>query len=145
MREKLAIANKMRISRKNYSNNPEYQQICSKCYRAYIVECILKGKDEFQISYGSKYVLSTSRRIANWCKYFINIIYRFLLISLTLNDEKFQRKYELIHFGVPKPIHLKLAEIPDEIFLYKFLEENGFKVVDEHINGDSIVYNVTRA
>ncbi len=145
MREKLAIANQLRVSRKKFSNKPEYKQICSKCYYAYIVECILKGKNDFSISYGSKYVKTISERILDWCKYFIDIILAFFLINFTPRDYMPQLKRVLICFDVSKPMHIKFAEIPDEFFLHKFLEENGFKIVDEHLYRDSTVYDVTRA
>lgn len=51
MREKLTIANQLRVSRKSFSNNLEHKKLCSKCYRTYVVECIIKGKENFKISF----------------------------------------------------------------------------------------------
>jgi len=144
MREKLAIANQLRISRKNYSNNVEHKKLCSKCYHTYIVECIIKGKNDFKISFGGKYIHSFSRRILDWFEYVKDIVYRFFLIHCTPKDDKTFKKYNLIHFGVSKPIHLKIAETPNEFVLYGFLEKNGFKIKEEHLYTESTVYDVTR-
>lgn len=145
MREKLAIANQLRISRKNYSNNIEHKKLCSKCYHAYVVECIIRGKSDFKVSFGGKYIHSFLRRISDWFGYIGDIIYRFFLIQFTPKDDKTLKKYELIHFGVSKPIHPKIAKIPNEWCLYDFLEKNGFKIKEEHLYSKSTVYDVARA
>ena len=145
MREKLDIANQMRNSRKSFSNNLEDQKLCSKCYHTYVIECIIKGKENFKVSFGGKYVQSLSKRIYDYYKYIINSIYRFFLIHFTPNSYKTLRKYELIHFGVSKPTHFKIAEMPNEPVLYNFLEKNGFKITGEHLYSESTVYDVARA
>ena len=145
MREKLAIANQLRVSRKKYSNNLENKKLCSKCYRTYIIECIIKGKNDFKVSFEGKYIHGFSRRISDWFGYFWNIIYRFFLIHFTPKDDKTFKKYELIHFGVSKPIHPRIAETPNEWCLYDFLKKNGFKIKEEHLDSESTVYDVVRA
>ncbi len=144
MREKLAIAKKLRISRKSFSNNTEYKKICSKCYRTYVVECIIQGKNEFSISFNGKYINSFPERAFDWYNYVLNSIYRFFLVHFTPNNDKTFKRYELIHFGVYKPIHHKITNIPNEIILEGFLKENGFKIVDQHLNSVSTVYDVAR-
>ena len=144
MREKLAIANQLRISRRSFSNNPEYKKICSKCYHAYIIECIFKRKKDFKIKFGGKYIQKFPERMLDWYNYILDIIYRFFLINFTPNDDKTLRKYILIHFGVPKPVHIKIAETPNEDILEGFLTDNGFKVLDEHFYVESTVYEVTK-
>ena len=125
MRKKIAIANQLRVSRKKFSNNREYKKLCSKCYRTYVIECVIKGKENFQISFGSKYIKSFSKRAYDWYIFFLDCIY----------------------FGpiyASKPKHLKIAEIPNERVLYYFLEKNGFKIIGEHLYSYSTVYDVTR-
>ena len=56
MREKLEIANKLRKSRKIFSNNLEHKRLCSKYYRTYVVECIIKGMDEFKITFNVNFI-----------------------------------------------------------------------------------------
>ncbi len=145
MREKLAIANQLRVSRKNYSNNIEHKKLRSKCYHTYVVECIITGKNDFKVSFGGKYIHSLSRRISDWFEYILDIIYRFFLIHFPQKDDKTFKEYELIHFGVSKPIHPKIAETPNEWCLYDFLEKNGFKIKEEHLYSESTVYIVARA
>ncbi len=136
MRKKLTIAKQLRISRKNYSSNPEHKKICSKCYRAYVKECVIKGKENFKISFGGKYIQSFPERICDWYEYvyieIINIIYRLLRIEETYLEGNF------------KPVHVKVAEQPDEKVLYDFLEKNGFKITEEHLYGTTTVYDVVR-
>ncbi len=140
MREKLAIANQMRVSRKSVGNNSEDKKLCSKCYRTYVIECIIKGKDNFKISFRSTYIPSFSKRVSNYYRYIINNIYRLFLIYFTLNGDKNLKK----HTDVSKPIHLKIANMPNEFVLHTFLEGNGFEITDEHIYSESTVYDVAR-
>jgi len=144
MREKLKIANQLRVSRRDYSNNPRHRKLCTKCYYAYIVECIIKGKKGFKVSFGARYIRSFSKRLSDWCEYIKDSIYRFFLIHFTPNNDNTFKKYELIHSGVSKPIHLKVAETPDEICLYHFLESNGFEIIDEFLHSESTVYYVVK-
>lgn len=145
MREKLVIANQMRVSRKSFSNDLEERKLCSKCYRAYVIECIIKGKENFKVSFGDKYIQSFSERLFDWCRYIGNSIYRFYLIHFTPNDDITFKKWELIHCGVSKPVHFKISKTPNEKVLYNFLEKNGFKITEEHFYSEATVYDVARA
>ncbi len=49
MREKLAIAKQMRTSRKNYSDNLEKIEYVQNATKTFIIECIIKGKNDFII------------------------------------------------------------------------------------------------
>ena len=144
MKEKLAIANQMRKSRKSFSNNLEDKKLCSKCYHTYVIECIIKGKESFKISFKGKYIKSFSERMYDYYIYIVDSLYRFFLMNFTPDDDKTLRKYELIHIGVPKPLHLRIAEVPDETVIYGFLENNGFLVTNEYIDSGLTVYDVTR-
>ncbi len=145
MREKLMIANQMRKLRKVYSNNPKDKRLCSKCYYTYIIECIIKGKENFKISFGGKYVTSFPNRIYNYYRYILESIYRFFLMHFAPNNDNTPLKYRLIHYGVSKPVHCKIAEMPNEVMLYGFLKVNGFKITGEHLYSDSTVYDVAKA
>lgn len=99
MREKLAIERKLRISRKNFSNKQEHKKLCSKCYYTYVIECIIKGKEEFEISFNGKYIKNFPDRALDWFNYVLDIIYRFFLVHFTPNNDKTFKRYELIHYG----------------------------------------------
>ena len=144
MREKLAIARKLRISRKNFSDKTEDQILCLKCYYTYVLECIIKGKDKFEISFNGKYVKNFLERALDWFNYVLDSIYRFFLVHFTPNNDKTFKRYELIHYGVSKPIHVKVTNAPNETVLYSFLEENGFQIIEEHLYNVSTVYDVAR-
>lgn len=144
MKEKLAIARKLRISSKSFSKNSEHRKMFSKCYKIYVVECILKGKDNFQITFGGKYINNLPARIKDWLNYLLDNVYRFYLVHVTPKDDKTFRKYELIHYGVSKPVHLKVANTPNEWQLECFLKKNGFKIVNEHLYSEFSIYNIAR-
>ena len=144
MKEKIKIAQQLKLSRKKFSNNPEFQKLCIKCYNAYIIECIIKRKDNFQIKFNMKYIDSFSKRMSDWYEYILDNIYRFFLIHFTPNNDNTTRKYTLIHSGVLEPIHVKIPQIPDEYFLHKFLETNGFKVITEHTSSTGIIFDVVK-
>ena len=144
MREKLAIAKKMRNSRKSF-NNIEHRKLCSKCYRTYIVECIIKGKNNFNLTFKGKYIHVFFRRLADWYTYVLDNIYRFYLVHVTPNDDKTLKKYNLIHYKVSKPVHLKTANTPNEFILECYLNENGFKIINEHLYSNSTVYDIVRS
>ena len=88
---------------------------------------------------------SIPKRISDYCRYILDSIYRLFMIHFTPNDDKTLRKYELIHWGVSRPIHFKIAETPDEKLLYTYFEKNGFKITDEHLYSESTVYDIARA
>lgn len=144
MREKLKIAKQLNNSRKYFSNNVEHKKLCSKCYYTYIVECIIKGQDNFKISFEGKYIESFPKRLSDWCNYLLDSLYRIYLVNITPNDDKTFKKYELIHYGVIKPVHFRLSSLPNETILNSFLMKNGFKITAEHLYSECTVYDVTR-
>lgn len=143
MKEKLAIARKLRSSRKIFRYNFETEKLCLKCYRAYVFQCILKGKDQFRIVFNSSYNTSFLKRVSDWYHYIVDSIYRVYLMNFE-PDAQTLRKYALIHSGVSKPLYLKFATAPDEEVLYDFLIYNGFNIVDEHLDSISTEYVVAR-
>jgi len=112
-----------------------------------VIECIIKGKEEFKISFGSQYIQSFPERIVEWYEYMKknNSIYRFFLMHFTPKDDMTVEEYLMIHFGVEKPGQIKIVTTPNEKVLYEFLEKNGFKITEEHLYSTSTVYNVARA
>ena len=142
MNEKLTIAKQLRNSRRSYKNR-EYRKYCSKCYHAYIVQCIIKRRDGFSVYFGGRYINTFIQRVGDWAKYFMDWFYRLFLICFNPKGETL-REYELIHYGVTKPIHVKIAETPDEFILYDYLKTNGFKIEREHLYSESTVYDIVR-
>lgn len=144
MREKLAIAKKLRNSRNSFSNNIVHKKLCSKCYHTYVLECIIKGKNAFKITFKGTYVQSFEQRVVEWYNYVRDSVYRIYLVNVTPNDDKTFQKWSLIHCGVSKPVHFKIASKPNEFILESFLKENGFKITNEHVYSEATVYDVTR-
>ena len=138
MKEKLVIAKRMINSRRSF-NNIEHRKLCSKCYRTYIVECIIKGKNDFKLTFKVKYIHCFSRRLGT---YVLDNIYRLYFVHITPSDDKTLKKYNLIHYKVLKPVHVKISDIPNEFILECYLNENGFKIVDEHLYSNYIVYDI---
>ncbi len=141
MREKLAIAKKLRNSRKNFSNK-EHLKMCSKCYRTYIVECIIKGNDNFQIVFKGKYIRKLSQILSDWLYYVIDNIFGFDLVRIKTNNIT---TYKIVHTSVAKPpVNVRVSPSINEYLLETFLNENGLKIVDEHLYSTSTVYDITR-
>ena len=124
MREKLAIAKKLRNSRKNF-NNKEHLKMCSKCYRTYIVECIIKGNDNFQIVFKGKYIRKLSQSLSDWLYYVVDNIFGFDLVRIKTNNIT---TYKIVHTSVAKPP----------------VNGNGLKIVDEHLYSTSTAYDITK-
>ena len=70
----------------------------------------------------------------DWFNYIVNFLYISFLMFLTHETKDPLKESILFHFGATKPVHLKIAESPNESYLYDFLEKNGFTI-----------YTVTRA
>ena len=140
MREK----NQLRISRRGFSTHLEHKKLYSKCYRAYVMQCIIKRKETFRVTVRGKYVQSFSKRMYDWYRYILDKIYRFFLIHFTPNNDKTLAKYKLIHYKVSKPIHYRIVEKTSEIVLSSFLRKNGFKIIDEHLYSNLSVYDIAR-
>lgn len=49
---KLEIAKKLRKSGKTESSE-NYKKLAKKCYRTYVIECLLKGKRKYQMKFAS--------------------------------------------------------------------------------------------
>lgn len=144
MREKLKIAKRFRLSRNSFSKNPKHKSIISKCYKAYVIQCVLRKKETFTLYWGSYYIQSFSTRVSDWCNYVFDCIYKFFLVHFTPNDDKTFKKYELIHYKVMKPIHIKMAYSVDELFLSYYLKEMGFKIIDEQLRSLSTTYEIAK-
>ena len=63
-KEKIAMAKRIRESRLKFSANPKYQDAFRRIYMAFIVKCILLGKDEFIVVFPGQNVY-TSKEISN--------------------------------------------------------------------------------
>lgn len=87
---------------------------------------------------------SFSKRVSDWCNYVFDCIYKFYLVHFTPNDDKTFKKYELIHYKVSKPIHIKMAYYVDELFLSYYLKEMGFEIVSEQICSLSTTFKIAK-
>ena len=147
MLEKLKTAKNLRSSCKKITKNREHQKMLFKCYRAYVFQCIIKRSYYFQVLFKDTYVDSFSKRVKDWLNYALKQIYRFILLlfisDINPKSSKSYKIYDLIHYGVPKPIHLTEFKEPDEVILNYFLEKNGFKVKTKYFNLKSCVYCIT--
>ena len=115
---KISIARNFRKTRKSFLvKSKELKKISFKCYRAYIYQCIIIGKDEFEIKFDGKYVTTIRQRIIDYIYYFFKCIYRFFIIHFTSQNDNTLGKYSLIHGGVYEPIHVKITNIPNEYLL----------------------------
>lgn len=144
MKEKLQIAKHFRLSQNSFSRNPKHKSLITKCYKAYCIQCILRKRETFILYWGSYYIQSFSTRVSDWCNYVFDCIYKFFLVHFTPNDDKTLKKYELIHYKVMKPIHIKRTYFIDELFLSYYLKGMGFEIVNEQISSLSTTYEIAK-
>lgn len=140
----MKIAKRFLISRNSFSKNFDHKLIISKCCKAYVLQCVLRKKETFTLYWGSYYIQSFSERISDWCNYVLDCIYKLFLIHFNPNDDKNVKKYELIHYKIMKPIHIRVAYSVDEIFLSYYLKEMGFEIVDEQICSLCTTYKIAK-
>lgn len=142
MKEKLYVAKRLKTSRERFSKNSDSYKLCLKCYNAYVTQCIIKGKNDFKITFEGEYIESLPKRISDWLGYTFDSIYKIVPLIFTPNNYKTLKKYGLAYYGALKPIHSKITKTPNEFLLYDFLEKNGLKIAKEYLYSDSTVYVV---
>ena len=145
--KKLNIVKKLFISSLTYSRNIEHKKLFSKVLRAYFLQCIILGKDNFLLKFNGKYIHSFPKRFLDSITFVKDIIYRFILLnfipnSIRKNLTKSFHNYELVNFGVPIPFHPMVTDTPCEAILEYFLEQNGFKITDEFLYPVKTFYNI---
>ena len=144
LKEKLEIAKNIRLSSKRFSKNVIHKKLFKKIYRTYVIECILKGKDSFQLRFNGKYINSLSIRIYDWLEYIQNIIERSIFLIIVPKKFRSKKKFPFLYYRIFKPTHLKLTNAPNEFILNSFLEHNGFKIIKEHLGSVETTYDIAR-
>ena len=145
MQEKLKIARGLRNSRKK-GKNKEYKKLCLKCYRAYVLKCLILRKRIFKITFKGKYIHKPLERLLDWCYYVGDMVERFILVYIKKPKEEELNSVTsyLFHNKVTKPIHVKVSYCPNEFMLEKILNENGLKITKEHLTSLITEYEVTK-
>lgn len=124
-----------------------YYPVCIRCYYIFWFECILRGRSKYQIVFSGKHIVSFRKRIMDWISYYIECCKIYYIKNYNLGFKKERKYYELckennIEYEAVRPIHIKSSNVPDEFFLYNYLEKCGLKIVDEEMDGIVSVYNV---
>ena len=141
---KKAIEEKLRtycIRKRNY------YPVCMRCYYTFWFESILRGRTKFQIVFPGKHIVPFWKRIMDWISYYAECCKIYFIKNYNFGFKKERKYYELckennIEYEAVKPIHIKSSNVPDEFFLYNYLEKCGLKIVDEEMDGIVWVYNV---
>ena len=72
----------------------------------------------------------------------IDNIFGFDLVRIKTNNIT---TYKIVHTSVAKPpVNVRVSPSINEYLLETFLNENGLKIVDEHLYSTSTVYDITR-
>jgi len=141
MKNKLNIAWQMHALA-NHTARPENAKMFKKCLRAYIIECIIFGKEEFKVKFGSEYYDSFKSRLKDWGEYIEN---RFIIVPIYRLVPKECRPsiidYYIKH-GVDKPTHIKHHKYVSECLLEYLLDESGLEIVDEYIGSLETIYYI---
>lgn len=143
MRHKLIIACKMKTFIHS-SPNPKNKKMYKKCLRAYIVNCVIFGKDNFKVKFGSEYYYGFKLRFKDWVEYAKNKFIEVPICSLIPKEHRPSVINYYIEHGVRKPIHLKRHISVNEGALEYFLAEIGFEIVDEHLGSLESIYYIRK-
>jgi len=142
LKEKLEIAKNLRISKTRWSMYSIDTKLIKKCYRTYIIQCIFLGKDKFKLKFKGKHLTSFWKRVCDWLDYIIDNIKKIFILMFIPKKFRPKNKYPYLYYKIYKPIHLKITDAPNEIVLYTYLEENGLKVIEEHLYPVDTVYDI---
>jgi len=142
LKEKLEIARKLRDSSTRWSNNNIYKKLARKCYRTYVLQCIFLGKDKFQLKFKGKHIQSIWQRVNDWLDYVVDNIERYLCLIFIPKRFRPKDKYPFLYYKIYTPTHPKITNPPNEFLLYSYLEQNGLKVVEEHLLPVDTIYDI---
>lgn len=142
MNKKISILKKL-IENGIKTRNKENRKVCFKIALIFFIKCILNDSEDMMVRFKGKYIQNPLERITDWIRYVLMQVYRFYLVKFTPNDDKTFKKYELIHYGVGKPLHLKVCNTPDESIIDSLLSECGLFLVEEYFCGSDIIYDIT--
>lgn len=125
--------------------NEEYKKRFWKCYRSYLMQCIILRKNEFEVKYGSEYYDSFKLRAKDWKEYICDKIYVFFWKLIPLPKLRPNKANVYIEYGISKPPkHLKRHIHVNECALEYFLDQVGFEIKDEYIKSLSTTYIIKR-
>lgn len=142
LKEKLEITRNLRDSSPRWSSNSINKKLVKKCYRTYVIQCIFLGKDKFQLKFKGKHMKSFWERVGNWFNYIVENIEKYLCLFFIPKRFRPRNQYAFLYLKIYKPYHPKLTNPPNEIVLYSYLEQNGLKVVKEHLLPEDTVYDI---
>jgi len=124
--------------------NEENRKIYWKCYLKYMLSCVIMGKDEFVVKFGSEYYQNFGKRMNDWKEYIYDNIYKLFWKYNFFKKRKPNWAQYLITYGVSKPIHLKTHISVNEFILEYFAEKNGFRVASEYLTSLSSTYYIKK-
>ena len=143
MKKKLSMAWKMSIFA-NISPNPENRKIYKKCLRVYIIWCVILGKDNFRVKFGSEYYDSFKLRFKDWLEYIDNKFFTVPICRLIPKEHRPSIINYYIEHGVSKPIHIKHHKFISESLVEYFMSENGFEIYDEYLGSLETIYYIRK-
>lgn len=141
MKHKLIIAGEMNKF-VNRSADPKNKNMLKKCLIEYIRQCIILGKEEFKVRYGSEYYDSFKLRFKDLLEYIYNKFFTVPICRLIPKKHRPSIINYYIEHGVSKPIHIKHHIFVSESLLEYFLNENGFEIYDEYIGSLETIYYI---
>lgn len=145
MNAKLLLIKEIYSSKHILAISGEEKRIYNVLIFSYIKACVLKNPEHFTLSFNGKYIRNCRERMIDWFHYCIEKCYEVYYKTFKPNDDKTIRKYNLIHFGATKPIHIKISNCPNERILEEILTRHGFEIIDEHISTIITEYEVVKS
>ena len=143
MREELLLVKEI-YSSKQLANRDDAKRIYNVLLASYIKACLLRKAENFVLIFDGKYTQTRKERVCDWGRYVVDKCSELFYKTFMPNNDRTLRRYQLIHSGAIKPIHVKVSNCPNEQKLEKILTRHGFIIVEEHLFSITTEYVIAR-
>ena len=106
--------------------------VMNKICRRYFFHGVMFGQKDIVVVFGGKYLRSFRKRVDDW-------VYFFRKTIKYIGNRTIKRKWGKL-IKPYKPIHIKIANVPNEAFMEEFLMSAGFEVKDEILETIRSIY-----
>lgn len=125
-------------SNRNFIKNPEGKEINQKCMISYILNRILLGKKQWDITFKGKAIYSKTQMAVKWLEYYKRLVLSYIeyFINKVLGKKN-------CTWSPTKPINvISCSNNPNENLLEYILGTVGLTIADEHFYANKTVYTV---
>ena len=128
----------LRKVRKNFlkrDHRADHKMIMNKVCHKYFIQGFLFGAEDIVIVFKGTYIRDFKTRCVDWIEYIGDCIDYFLMYINVKERNRDKRSHKPY-----KPMHIKLSDGTDEIFLEHYLLCSGFEIEDEILQSLRSIY-----